>query len=61
MQHRPLERTFGLIQELIATILSCLTNILFYDKELLMTNPEHKMVKVQLIHTLVDFVVQIDN
>ena len=38
-----------------------MTNILFYDKELLMTNPEHKMVKVQLIHTLVDFVVQIDN
>lgn len=61
MQYRTLERIFYAITELIATILSCLTNILFYDKELLLSNNEHRMIKVQLVHSLVDFVVQIDN
>lgn len=41
--------------------MSCLTNVLFYDRELLMSNPEYKQVKVQLVNVLVDFVVQIDN
>jgi hypothetical protein len=52
---------FSLIKELIACILSCMTNVLFYDRELLMSNPEYKTIKCQLVAILVDFVVQIDN
>ncbi len=46
---------------MIATILSCLSNLLFYDKEILMGNQEHRLIKTQLVNVLVDFVVQIDN
>jgi hypothetical protein len=38
-----------------------LTNILYYDKEMLMGNQEHRATKIQLVSVLVDFVVQIDN
>ena len=56
-----MERNFYLTKELIATILSCLSNMLFYDKEVLLAKQEHKAIKVQLVNVLVDYVTQIDN
>ena len=35
--------------------------MLYYDKEILLSNQEHRTVKTQLVNVLVDFVVQIDN
>ena len=42
-------------------MLSCLTNTLYYDREMLLASNEYKSVKRELIDLLVDFVVQIDN
>ena len=41
--------------------MSCLTNVLFYDKEVLLSSLEHKNVKTQIINIIVNFIVQIDN
>lgn len=46
---------------MIACVLSCLTNTLYYDREMLLASNEYRTVKKELIETLVDFVVQIDN
>lgn len=51
----------SLTQEMIACVLSCLTNTLYYDREMLLASNEYRTVKKELIETLVDFVVQIDN
>lgn len=41
-------------------MLSCLTNTLYYDREMLLASLEYKTVKKELIDLLVDFVVQIE-
>ena len=46
------------MQDLIICGLSCLANALYYDKEVLLSNVDHKNTKVQIINLLPNFIVQ---